>query len=176
MAQLNQRFFPSSYLRLLALTLMVGLASLNSNSHADEPAPASPAASSPGPPTELLYADVVKIVNESDFRRIDKIADLQPFVNPNMLKGMAEPGQSWNSGCVVEENQPGKRLAWAEKSSKYVLMVYESGGFAYFVNIALIPVKTGKTAWQRQVKRVPADLAALRKLLNAREIILRPGD
>jgi len=80
---------------------------------------------------------------------------------------MADPGQEFNSTDVVTRTLPSRRLIFAAVNSKYCIVHFEHGGFAYTCPVAIVKLwhHKAKLVGFLNANRPYKDLAALKKAI-----------
>ena len=130
----------------------------------------------------LKVADLPPAVRVS-FRERMPIYDLntpqgqQPRVIGYRDVDMADPGQPWVSGCIIDSTKPLPRqqLQFAGVVNGRCFVVYDTGGFAHMQHIALFRLDGDKAiSLGSMISRFEdKDLAALRRDIAKKEFAVR---
>jgi hypothetical protein len=112
---------------VLLSTLPGGTAEARSQKHAATPTPRS-----------LLPIEQAFILGQFDlaYRR----AELPPLLRQQLEReqtGIAEMGEPFNAGCVVDGKSPRRRLLFAGKSQELAFAVFQQGGIALTTQLLL---------------------------------------
>ncbi len=59
--------------------------------------------------------------------------------------GIADPGESWQIGCVGDDRTPKTRLIWAAIAGELCVVHYESGGIVHSFHILVATFQKGDT-------------------------------
>jgi hypothetical protein len=69
---------------------------------------------------------------------------IQDGVHDAVCPGMADRGQEFSSGCVVEAGRPCRRLIIAGRASDLWFVLYEAGGIAHARHMLVIQLNDGQ--------------------------------
>lgn len=145
-------------------------------------APASPSApEAKSFPLKMLQ----QAVDSSQVRVIKTVAQLPPDVRARFRENvprmgdtkstatypvdMANPGKSWNAGCMQVPGLPNRQLQFAGVAKETCFVVFNSGGIASMQWVVLFDLGGGKVQLvgkARATSRV-TDLAGLRKMVKS---------
>ena len=82
-------------------------------------------------PVSISTDDRQVLQDASGFNEISTKAKLPPTIVALCTDGdgkLAEPGERWNSGCVINPDLASNRLIWAATNDDYYVVHYEWGG------------------------------------------------
>ena len=139
----------------------------------------------PMPPNERVHSEFPPApsaeekarIFESDFQLIKEIAAL-PEAAKALFRSwdgkrlaMADPGESWQAGCVGDGNLPMERLIFAGVSPDFAFVYYEAGGIghSYQVEVYRVFPSGWQPYWSQYVPDAAHDIKQLRKLVAVPE-------
>ena len=102
-----------------------------------------------------------------EFERVDKLGRLSQVVQKAVLDavhdpvcpGMADAGQEFSSGCIVEQGRPCRRLVVAGNVADLWFVLYEAGGYSHSRNMLVMRLRGGKVEVTWSYLRVARPIA-----------------